>query len=619
MTGLSKGQSGLGGSSGLSSTAGLYRGQRGLSGDLGSSGPSYDPDATTLFARMSVQPSTEQKQAYDYFVVQAKLLGVWTKIIDCGFCGGHDRQSSLLGFKNAINLTQVGTDALHYAGYGFRGNGTSQAFDTGYKFPVGRQNDASIGMLSLSTGQSALASLGNTDTTLIIRNTGDQSFHRVNGAASSALSSQLDATGFYVVNRLSSTTQKLWKNGTSIQTSSSTSATPDATYNIWFGGRNGASPVYGLTYTNFWFIGEGIPEASIPAFSTLVQEVCARLTASYRAMANATAETKTLYTEFIKMTRQQSYWFGGFDNTDWALGNTPVLPTDIYTITGRYPKVLAFEWADPLRSGGSAVTTAQIARIKAHYARGGVIWLHQHPTNPVTNATGNLYGDPGTAGTPGSQYDLTGSPVLNCLTGGTKRTQYLAWIDRLIVFLGQCTTDAGVKIPIVLRFFHEINGGFFWWTDTGSATRTKQLQTDFIQRLSDAGVNNVLIDFNQNYGNTVDSTYYPGEAYNDIVSGDWYSNGSSPVTGIGGATYNSLSTAITYRKPKWFAECGYQTAADTEAGLWTTKTGTYHRNNLWSSAGFLVWRSPYGPSAGGTTNADVVSMVADPLCITVAP
>lgn len=573
-----------------------------------------DADALAYIARMATVPTAEQADAYDYFVKQAKLIGVWPYITDCGFLCAQDAISARLGVKNAINLTLVGTAPTHVPGYGTKGNGSSQAFNTTYKFPAGQQNNAHLGAYSYSDIGSDNAIIGNANAAIVPRRQlGSGSFHRVNGSAAGAGTS-LDGLGFFIANRTGAlaTEDKLYRRGVEIAASSSASVAPDTVYDIWVCGRNGSLLQYSERMVSFWSIGQAIPAGMLVAYSLLVEEVCARLATSY-TVATVTTPTKNLYRYMTKMSRQPSFVLAAFDNTWWNLGTTPNLIADIATITGgKVPAMIGHEWADPLSIGGAAASAAQITRIKNHYAAGGIVTVHMHPGNPVTGSFEQL---PTTPGTAGNQYDMTGAPVVACLTGGAKRTEFLAFVDRLIAFFQACTDASGNPIPIIFRPFHEINGGFFWWTDPTPAN-TIQLWRDMVDRIKAAGVQNILYNWSANFAPTPNTAYFPGLAYADFVSVDYYDNVASPVGLSGAATCFGALDQTGLMRPAYLGEMGYQGAADNDAGLWTVKVGRYHREQMSRSSGFMLWRSTFGPSAGGATNAEFASMVADASCIT---
>lgn len=592
-----------------------------LAGGGGPPAPALDPDAEAFIARMSVAPSTEQQQIYSYFATQAKSIGVWDYIIDCGFLCAHDAQAAKLGFKDVINPTNVGTGPTHIPGWGTQGNGTNQALDTGFTF-AGLQNDASLGILSLSTVASGDVGceIGNTSAFIITRRSGtgtaNRAISRVNGSASGTTTGVVNAMGFYLANRIGSAAgdDKLWKRGAVLTASTSTSTTPDAS-TIYIGGRNTTVDEFSTKLLSFWHIGTGIPEALIPDYDALVQDVCSWLAATYTVIDSPTVQTKSLYRTIIEQARTSSYILGALNTDNWYV-SSPDLWDDIQTITGTVPSMKLYEWFDPTATGGVAGSAAQIADIKAHYAAGGLITVLHHSGNPVTGSFNRTFN--GDDATSGNTYDLTGSPVVNCLTGGTERAEFEAYADRVIDFCNACVTDGGQKIPIILRFFHEIDGGWFWWSGGGTSAQTVQLWQDFVDRIKAAGVTNVLFDYNCTLTTTPTSAYAPGTAYTDLVSGDYYDDAvdTGTVNGIAeaGTQLNALSSVAI--KPRIMGEVGYLHAAQSVADIWSTKTGFYHRDVYVFSAGFSMWRSPWGPTVGMSNQADFAAMVADASCLT---
>lgn len=585
-------------------------------------GTPLDPDAQAYINRMTVAPSSEQRQIYSYFIEQAKSIGVWEHIIDCGFFCGHTVQAAKLSVKDTITLTDIGGGPGHIPGWGMQGNGSTQALGTGFTF-TGRQNDASLGVLCLSTVASGDVGceIGNTNAFIITRRSGtgvaNRAIARANGTTSGTATDVLNSMGFYLINRTGSAAadDKLWKSGEVLISSTATSTTPDAGM-VWICGRNTVVDEFSSKLLAYWHIGEGIPEAMIPAYSQLVLEVCSWLSASYTVISDPTIETKSLYRTMVEQARREEYILGALNTDNWYV-SSPDLFDDIFQITSKVPSMKLYEWFDPTATGGVAGSAAQIADIKAHYTAGGLITVIHHSGNPVTgefNATFN-----GDDSTPGNTYDLNGSPVLNCLSGGTVRADFEAYVDRVIEFCNACVTDAGQKIPIILRFFHEIDGGWFWWSGGGTAAETVNLWQDFVDRIKAAGVTNVLFDYNCTLsGGTPSSTYAPGNDYVDLVSGDWYDDAvdTGTVSGIAeaGGPLNALSAVAV--RPRIVGEVGYLHAAQTVADMWTTKTGFYHRDVYYFSTGFNMWRSPWGPAVGMSNQADFASMVADTNCLT---
>ncbi len=80
--------------------------------------PIYSPEATALFARMNVQPSTALKQLIDKTITDLKTAGIWDKTDKFHKWDLHTPQASLLDWKNpAHDATNVNNSYL-IGGYG---------------------------------------------------------------------------------------------------------------------------------------------------------------------------------------------------------------------------------------------------------------------------------------------------------------------------------------------------------------------------------------------------------------------------------------------------------------------------------------------------------------------
>lgn len=71
--------------------------------------PVYSTEATALFARMTVQPSTALKELIDKTIVDLKTAGIWQITDKFHKWDLHTEQASLLDWKNAVhNASNVG-------------------------------------------------------------------------------------------------------------------------------------------------------------------------------------------------------------------------------------------------------------------------------------------------------------------------------------------------------------------------------------------------------------------------------------------------------------------------------------------------------------------------------
>ena len=166
----------------------------------------------------------------------------------------------------------------------------------------------------------------------------------------------------------------------------------------------------------------------------------------------ATKETQHLYNNLFKLAGT-NIAFGHQDDPCYGVGwEYESGRSDIRDVTGEYPAVYGFDlgrielgWKVNLDSVPFDKTRQYIQEA---YERGGIITLSWHLNNPLTG---------------GTAWDNKPGAVASILPGGEKNSLYTLWLDRVADFLNSCKTKNGEPVPIILRLFHELNGGWFWW------------------------------------------------------------------------------------------------------------------------------------------------------------
>lgn len=160
--------------------------------------------------------------------------------------------------------------------------------------------------------------------------------------------------------------------------------------------------------------------------------------------------------------------------------------------------------------------------------RGGLVTLHCHWGLP-----GNPDGSAWVSGRKGSgRIDLA-----KAVTPGTKEHKdVLSDLSVTADYLEQLA-DAGV--PVLWRPLHEIDGSWFWWTDTKTPENTAALwRMVFDYLVNKRGIHNLIWVYNAAHVShgigkrdatfednvTYRKRFYPGAAYVDIASIDTYPN-----------------------------------------------------------------------------------------------
>lgn len=235
---------------------------------------SYDPDASALFARMSVEPSSGQKEIYNTAIAAMKTAGLWS-LLDCFYMMGvHDAQAARLNWiSTSFNLTEFNSPTFTQ-NQGYNGNGSTSYLGTNFNpttAPSAKhtQNSAHLGCWILASAASTnMRDIGNgTNTTYLVAETdtnGVQS--RINATAAVSVGS-IGGVGAWVLRRNASNTHQLFKNGSQVGTNSNTS-TALANENITL--LRGSASTYSTRQQYAAHIGAGLSDQQIEDFFTII-------------------------------------------------------------------------------------------------------------------------------------------------------------------------------------------------------------------------------------------------------------------------------------------------------------------------------------------------------------
>lgn len=168
---------------------------------------------------------------------------------------------------------------------------------------------------------------------------------------------------------------------------------------------------------------------------------------------------------------------------------------------------------------------------------------------------------------------IPGTPTYNKL---------IADMDRAVPYLQQLE-DAGV--PVLWRPFHELDGGWFWWSKGGSENFVKLWQLMYSRYTDYWGLDNLiwLLGYSGNGGNM--AAWYPGDDYVDLIGADSYSPGAN------GRLYAEVAAIAPEGMPIVFHECG---AIPTQAQM-------ERENAPWLM--FMVWHTDFVTNGQSNTPA----------------
>jgi len=126
--------------------------------------------------------------------------------------------------------------------------------------------------------------------------------------------------------------------------------------------------------------------------------------------------------------------------------------SDTLNATGAYPAVVGYDFSETVYDG---IDLAE--HVKEAYMHGSIVTFDFRANNPATN---------------GAYNNISGQPCREiCTEGTTAHERFYEDLASVADAISNYTytTSAGTTelIPLVLRFFHESQGGWYWW---GNAT-----------------------------------------------------------------------------------------------------------------------------------------------------
>ncbi|SFZ93444.1 mannan endo-1,4-beta-mannosidase [Flaviramulus basaltis] len=215
---------------------------------------------------------------------------------------------------------------------------------------------------------------------------------------------------------------------------------------------------------------------------------------------------------------KEGFAIGHQDATSYGIGwkesdfpNT--IKSDVNDIIGDFPAVYGFdigriEHGYDKNLDGVPFETMRKLMIDAH-KNGGIITVSWHADNPSTG---------------GDSWDKTAA-VKDVINNGQYKDKYLLWLDKVADFLNSIKYN-GVKVPIIFRPFHEMNGAWFWWGDPNCTTAEYvQLWKETVDYLKNKHkLHNLIYAYSPNKLNPNDDymKYYPGDDYVDFFGIDIY-------------------------------------------------------------------------------------------------
>ena len=297
--------------------------------------------------------------------------------------------------------------------------------------------------------------------------------------------------------------------------------------------------------------------------------------------------------------------------------------SDVKSVCGDFPAVIGFdlghlELGDSVNLDGVPFDRMRDEIIR-HFDRGGMVTLSWHLDNPLTGGSAWVK--------PDSLTDQEKQTVASVLEGGECHEKFLGWLDILASFINSLETPYGVKVPVLLRPWHEHTGSWFWWGQNLCTTEQyKALWKLTVDQLKQRGVNNVLYAYSPGTEFNGDASKYlerwPGDEIVDVIGFDSYCTNNAEDT----VAINNYASSLDLNLK---ALCDIAKQHNVVPALTETGMESLGKEDWWTStlmpvlnkypiAYVLLWRNAhnkpghfYMPYPGQKTVSDFVKFYND--------
>jgi hypothetical protein len=245
--------------------------------------PSFDPDAQAFFDRVTTAGGTlslTEKNATNQLVLDMKSAGIWTPMKAIYPMVGASAAACAQNLKSS-SFTGSFTSGWTFASTGVTGNGTSAYMNTGFNPSLNLTTTSGHNSAYLRTNLSISGqyAYGCETTTLNRMVLFPYSFSvgwisdLYDNSQSRIISNSGNSTGFVLGSRSSSSSHKLFRNGSQIaaSTNSTNGTLPNLNYYISAFNSSNTATFYNTNQLAFYSIGDGLTDTQASNFYTAVQ------------------------------------------------------------------------------------------------------------------------------------------------------------------------------------------------------------------------------------------------------------------------------------------------------------------------------------------------------------
>lgn len=204
--------------------------------------------------------------------------------------------------------------------------------------------------------------------------------------------------------------------------------------------------------------------------------------------------------DYLKETYGSACLTGQMEST-W-MGSADYEMNYIEARTGKLPAIRGLDF---MHNDFAGVT----ARAKAWWEAGGIPTICWHTGADFSSA----YDESKADDINWDEAFVPGSETYNSLIEG---------MDRAVPYLQQLEE---AEVPVLWRPFHELDGGWFWWSKGGSDNFVKLWQLMYSRYTDYWGLDNLIWVYGYSGNGGEMAAWYPGDAYVDLLGADSYDAG----------------------------------------------------------------------------------------------
>jgi hypothetical protein len=244
----------------------------------------FDGDALAFFTRVTTAGgtlTTIEEVAINQLVLDMKANNIWDSMKAIYPMVGASAAACAQNLKSS-SFTGTFTSGWTFASNGITGNGTSSFMNTNFNNQGNwtSTSNASMGLISATNQSGPFCDMGSgvistgANSSTIYANFSGTYFGGINCVSVTPGAANTSSIGFFVASRLSPTEYNIYKRGSStinLTTTNNIGTNPNSVIYLGAGNSGGTAQSFTSKRYNFSFIGDGLTQAQVDTYYTLLQ------------------------------------------------------------------------------------------------------------------------------------------------------------------------------------------------------------------------------------------------------------------------------------------------------------------------------------------------------------